>query len=131
METADKLALFDELIAASTTLAKMCNNYGEYVDERFSGMVLEPLEVVNDVLARCPLPGQVWDGKVKDDQLEVEFFRSVGQSVNEEPKGVKMKHIPTGIQVETYAGPNRTRNIETARAYIEQKAQGRWEELQK
>lgn len=107
--------LLDELHIATRTFVTMVRKAGELVDERFQGMVDEPLANVEEVLGRLPQPGKnAWDGSLRDEDIEVEYYEP-GFGGGMSKRGCRLRHRITGIVRESYSKRTQEENYIIAR----------------
>jgi hypothetical protein len=120
--------LFKLLIERTRTLATVCDNAAEILSEDFKDMVTGPLEQVNIVLAQCP-DVTAWDGSFSEDDIVIEGFRHDSQPPGPDV-GVRVRHIPTGLSIESYSKRTRVDNELVARRALADRVQRRWEAQQ-
>lgn len=127
----ERLRLLDHLIVTSSQLVAGVKRYTENIDEQFGGLIMEPMSAVESVLADAPAVGTLFDGELRDEDLEVTYFRAPMQPSTEEGKGVKVRHKLTGKTVESYTGRNRVDNLESAKATIKRFLEQDMEDLRR
>lgn len=119
--------LFMQLITAAGTLATVTDNAAVIISEELDEMVRPQIEAVREILARCPVPEEMWKpgDPIREDDLMVEHFRAEGQGPHEDPKGVKITHLPTGLSGESYSKRSRLENTDVVMTYIRRKLEER------
>lgn len=120
--------LFRMLIERTRTLATVCDNAAEILSHEYQDMISGPLASVNDVLAQCP-DVTAWDGSFSEDDIIIESFRHDSQKYGEDA-GVRIRHIPTGLSVESYSKPIRIDNELVARRALSDLVHRKWEAQQ-
>lgn len=110
--------VFYQLIESSRMLHRTCVLAGETLSDDFKSMIAGPAAAVETVLAQCPsIDTPMWDGEYSDDDTEVEYFtpdlpdelRATRLSA-----GVRLKHRPTGQQVEVSTSAHQEENLRRA-----------------
>lgn len=106
-----KQEIFDELIVATKKLVTVVDNAAVTLSEEFEDMVTGPQRAVEAVLDKCPQPTTVWDGSVREEDLDVEYYEpdapAAGSDLN---RGVKITHKITGIGRESHSKPYQGQN---------------------
>ena len=120
--------LFKLLIERTRVLATVTDNAAVVLSEDFQTMVTGPLAAVNEVLAQCP-DVKAWDGSFIDDDLIIEVFRHESQTYGSDV-GVRMRHIPTDLSVESYSKNTRIDNELAARKALSRMVKREWEAQQ-
>lgn len=128
MNTDEKLALFEELIEASTVLATQADQASVVLDARFEQVVRAPIDNVRDVLKRCPaVGGAAWDGTFNIDACEIKHFANdryiVARSGEDDDPlavGVRITHLPTGVSRESKSKNTRQENHRVAESALRQ-----------
>lgn len=119
-------ALFLLLVERTRVLAIVVDNAAVVLSEDFEEMVLGPLRSVQDILAKIPIR-PAWQGDFKDDDITVEYFRHDSQRFGDDA-GVRIRHLPTDLGVETYQSPTREENYRSARRALAAMVRKRWDE---
>ena len=120
--------LFRLLVERTRVLATVCDNAAVVLSEEFESMVSIPLSNVQEVLKMCPQYEQ-WAGDFKDSDITVEYFRHDSQKYGPD-QGVKMRHVPTDLGVESYSKGSREENEAIARRALQDRVKQRWERQQ-
>jgi protein subunit release factor A len=124
----DYYPLFKLLIEKTRVLATVSGNAAEVLSEEFQTMITGPLAAVNDVLAQCP-DVSAWDGSFNDDDIVMESFRHASQSYGPDA-GVRIRHIPTDLSVESYSKHTPIENELAARKALARLVSRRWDQEQ-
>jgi protein subunit release factor A len=124
----DYYPLFKLLVERTRVLATVTDQAAEVLSDDFKTMVTGPLAAVNEVLAQCP-DVTAWDGSFIDDDIRIESFRHESQTYGPDA-GVRIRHIPTGLSVESYSKHTPIDNELAARRALSKMVQARWEEQQ-
>lgn len=111
-------ALLDELVAASTALATVAHQAGILAGGPVKDSLEKPIADVRKVLARCP--GAEWDGKIRDEDLEIEFYAPMAD-FGAPRKACKVTHITTGISCASESKATAGENKDVALRYVEKK----------
>jgi len=119
---------FKLLIERTRLLATVCDNAAEVLSEDFKDMVTGPLEGVRMVLALCP-DVEAWDGSFSEDDIMIEPFRHDSQRYGPDA-GVRIRHIPTDLSVESYSKQTQKENELVARKALADLVRNRWESQQ-
>jgi hypothetical protein len=127
MEQNEK-ALFRLLVERTRVLAVVCDNAAEVLSEDFKGMVLGPLADVQAILVDCPVY-DTWNGTFSENDIIIEEYRHESQP-NGPPRGVKIRHLPTDLSVESYTKQTPMENEMVARRALADIVQRRWEREQ-
>lgn len=94
---------YDNLLNAVTTMLRVTEIYGETADEQFKSYMEGQVDIVKEALKHVP-GAQVWDGKFHEEDVAFEAFRHDSQPDRSGPPvGVKGKHVPSGLSVESYS----------------------------
>jgi protein subunit release factor A len=117
--------LFKLLIERTRVLATVTDNAAEVLSEEFKDMVTGPLASVNQVLAQCP-EVSAWDGSFNEEDIIVEGFRHGSQQYGPDA-GVRIRHVPTDLSVESYSKHSRADNELAARKALSKLVSKRWE----
>ena len=120
--------VFKILIERTRMLVAVCDNAAEVLSEDFKDMVTGPLELVNAVLAMCP-DIDAWDGSFSEDDITIEQFRHDSQRYGPDA-GVRIRHIPTDLSVESYSKQTTKENELVARKALSDLVRNRWEAQQ-
>lgn len=114
MEDNEKV-LFNRLIVASGKLATVADQAGTVLSAEFEEMCGPSIVEVRSILAECP-PGveATWDGELREEDLKIETYRTNHQPPNENPVGVKIVHLPTGIGRQSESKLSQLENREVA-----------------
>lgn len=122
----DERELFMKLITAAGTLATVTDNAAVIISEELDEMVRPQIEAVREILAQCPTPSGWKQGdEVREEDLKIEYFRHEGHSVRDEPRGVRITHIPSGLSGESYNKGSRLENTEVVMNYLHRKLEER------
>ena len=124
----DYYPLFKLLVERTRALATVTDNAAEVLSEDFKTMVTGPLASVREVLAQCP-DVTAWDGSFSEDDLIIESFRHESQIYGADA-GVRIRHVPTDLSVESYSKHARIDNELAARKALSGMVKRRWEEQQ-
>jgi hypothetical protein len=120
--------LFKMLIERTRTLVTVTDNAAAVLSEEFESMVTGPLVAVKDVLAMCP-DVAAWDGSFQEEDIIIEGFRHDSQPPGPDV-GVRIRHVPTDLSVESYSKRTQVDNELVARRALADLVQNRWEALQ-
>lgn len=120
-------ALYALLAERTRVLAIVVDNAAEILSEDFQDMVLGPLRNVQEILKQIPIR-PAWDGTFNDEDTIAEYFRHDSQRFGEDA-GVKLRHLPTDLGVETYQKPTREENYQVARKVLKEMVERRWEQV--
>lgn len=112
--TQENARLFERLIIASGKLATQADLAGSVLSEQFEDMCGAQITEVREILAECPVVDEAWDGELREDDLKIEIFRTNHQPINENPAGVKIVHLPTGIGRQSESKNSQLENKEVA-----------------
>src|SRR3954454_10569558 len=121
----NEAALFRTLVERTKVLAVVCDNAAVVLSEQFADMVTGPLASVQEVLARCP-DYDTWDGSFSDRDIAIEEYRHDSQR-DGPPRGIRIRHLPTDLSVESYTKQTRMENELVARRALSDLVQRRWE----
>jgi hypothetical protein len=124
--SSNERALYLMLVERTRVLAIVVDNAAEVLSEDFQDMVLGPLRNVQEILKQIPIR-PAWNGEFKDEDITVEYFRHDSQRFGEDA-GVRIRHLPTDLGVETYQMPTREENYRQARRALASLVKRRWEE---
>lgn len=122
----DERALYLLLTERTRVLAIVVDNAAVVLSEDFESMVRGPLAAVQEILAKIPVR-PAWDGTFNDEDTIVEYFRHDSQRFGEDA-GVRIRHLPTDLGVETYQHPTREENYRVARKVLKGMVERRWEQ---
>jgi hypothetical protein len=120
--------LFKLLIERTRTLVTVTDNAAAVLSEEFEDMVTGPLVAVKDVLAQCP-DVTAWDGSFSENDIIIEVFRHDSQPPGPDV-GVRIRHVPTDLSVESYSKRRREENELVARKALADLVRNRWEAQQ-
>ena len=120
--------LFKLLIERTRILVTVCDNAAEVLSAEFQDMITQPMAAVNEILKQCPDVG-AWDGSFSEDDIIVEVFRHESQR-DGPPRGVKVRHVPTDMSVESYSKQTPMENELIARRALADRVRFKWEQEQ-
>src|SRR4051794_2047780 len=124
----NEAALFRTLVERTKVLAVVCDNAAVVLSEQFADMVTGPLASVQEVLARCPDYAR-GSGPSSARATAVEESRHDSQR-DGPPRGIRIRHLPTDLSVESYTKQTRMENELVARRALSDLVQRRWEREQ-
>jgi hypothetical protein len=118
MRASDEV-LFQQLIATSQALCQVCRIASNVLSEEYETMITGPMGAVEDVLKQCPTVTG-WDGVFRESDCKFEYF-TPDTPVAVPDQGVKVIHIPTGLNVQSYSSPSQEENRNRAMRALEQR----------
>ena len=121
----DYYPLFRLLVGRTRMLAIVCDNAAEVLSEQFQDMITGPLSAVQEVLAQCPdvMP---WNGSFEDSDIIIEHFMHHTQQAMGPPQGVRLRHVPSDLSVESYSKLTAAENEAVARRALEERVRYKW-----
>lgn len=126
----DAQQLLDELVVAAGKLATAADNASVILSEEHEAMTRPYVEQVRSIIARCPVPPAVFDGTLRDEDIEETSFTSPSPQ-DEVRHGVNLRHTITGIQRQSYTKPTEAENRAVARKALQQAVTKRYKSLSK
>jgi len=126
---ADEHALFRQLVERTRILATVCDNAAVVLSADFESMIAAPLAEVQEILKQCP-QYEVWTGDFKDSDTSIDYFRHESQKEGPD-RGVRMRHLPTDLAVESYSKHSREENERVARRALQDRITARWKQQQR
>jgi hypothetical protein len=122
-------ALFRLLVERTRVLTVVCDNAAEVLSEDFKDMVRGPLADVQAILIDCPVY-DAWNGVFSENDISIEEYRHESQPGGP-PRGVRIRHLPTDLSIESYTKQTPMENEMVARRALADLVQRRWERDQK
>jgi len=122
-------ALFRLLVERTRVLTVVCDNAAEVLSEDFKDMVRGPLADVQAILIDCPVY-DAWNGVFSENDIIIEEYRHESQPGGP-PRGVRIRHLPTDLSIESYTKQTPMENEMVARRALADLVQRRWERDQK
>lgn len=124
---ADRL-LFDELIVSARKMATMAELAEDHMSEEFQSMIADPLRELNAVLDKCPQAESVWDGSLRDEDLDITYYepREAPAKLSEIDRGVKILHRITGISRQSHSKATKEENEKVVRRALTQAVRDAW-----
>lgn len=119
---ADERALYRLLVERTKVLCIVCDNAATVLSEEFEDMVSGPLRNVQEILKLVPEEGP-WDGAWRLSDVNTEYFRHDTHEKSPTLRGVRMRHMPTGLAVEVYQHELRDDNENVARKALYDRVQ--------
>jgi hypothetical protein len=120
--------LFKLLIERTRILVAVCDNAATVLSEEFEDMITGPMAAVNEILKQCP-DVMAWDGSFSEDDIIIEVFQHESQPAGP-PRGVRVRHVPTDMSVESYSKQTVAENELVARKALSDRVRYRWDQEQ-
>lgn len=111
--------VIDELVFAANRMVLTVDQAKLALGQGVMDILGPQVEHLRAVLGHFPLPSDFTI--LRDEHLEVKFYRAEGQAANEEARGVEIRHRFANITVRVYNNPTRAENLASARAYLEKR----------
>lgn len=121
--------LFEQLIVAAGRLATVSDQAATILSDEFDTLVRPSVDNVRAILAQCPRPSGIWDGKLHDEDIIESYFDSPGPSGEITRDGIELKHTITGIARQSYTLPTKEQNRQVARAALDIAVRKRYESM--
>jgi hypothetical protein len=97
----------------------------EYVER---DLVQVELEICESLLSQ--IPNGMVSAQIVDSDLDISFYKTNNQELNEPARGVKIKHLPTGIAGQSESKPTQEENKAVVMRYLQRRVAQEYERQQ-